>query len=187
MSVRNDGNIGIDISSFGSGGIGLRVLGNANAYGIISFGHTNFISRQGERTYINQLALQNLVLTDDSVTASNVGPKISSPTPIDQQVVPYRIFAIENKNQTIDLGDEFCGDKQIEIILGSRNDGSPCTKTISATWLSKITWIGSHLRAVKMSGTTIQFSVGHINDNNIAMYKITIIKSTEYIAIVNRL
>ena len=187
MSVRNDGNIGIDISSFGSGGIGLRVLGNANAYGIISFGHTNFISRQGERTYINQLALQNLVLTDDSVTASNVGPKISSPTPIDQQVVPYRIFAIENKNQTIDLGDEFCGDKQIEIILGSRNNGSACTKTISATWLSKITWIGSHLHAVKMSGTTIQFLVGHINDNNIAMYKITIIKSTEYIAIVNRL
>ena len=183
MSVRNDGNIGIDISSFGSGGIGLRVLGNANAYGIISFGHTNFISRQGERTYINQLALQNLVLTDDSVTASNVGPKISSPTPIDQQVVPYRIFAIENKDQTIYLGDEFCGDKQIEIILGSRNDGSSCTKTISATWLSKITWIGAHLRAVKMSGTTIQFSVGHLN----AMYKITIIKSTEYIAIVNRL
>ena len=187
MSVRNDGNIGIDISSFGSGGIGLRVLGNANAYGIISFGHTNFISRQGERTYINQLALQNLVLTDDSVTASNVGPKISSPTTIDQQVVPYRIFAIENKDQTIDLGNEFCGDKQIEIILGSRNNGSNCTKTISATWLSKITWIGSHLHAVKMSGTTIQFSVGHINDNSIAMYKITIIKSTEYIAIVNRL
>lgn len=187
MSVRNDGNIGIDISSFGNGGIGLRVLGNANAYGIISFGHTNFISRQGERTYINQLALQNLVLTDDSVTASNVGPKISSPTPINQQVVPYRIFAIENKNQTINLGDEFCGDKQIEIILGSRNDGPYYTKTISATWLSQITWIGAHLRAVKMPGTTIQFLVGHINDNNIAMYKITIIKSTEYIAIVNRL
>lgn len=187
MSVRNDGNVGIDISSFGIGGIGLHVLGNANAYGIISFGHTNFISRQGERTYINQLALQNLVLTDDSVIASNVGPKISSPTPIDQQVVPYRIFAIENKDQTINLGNEFCGDKQIEIILGSRNDGSACTKTISATWLSRITWIGAHLRAVKMPGTTIQFSVGHINDNNIAMYKITIIKSTEYIAIVNRL
>ena len=187
MSVRNDGSIGIDISSFGIGGIGLYVLGNANAYGIISFGHTNFISRQGERTYINQLALQNLVLTGDSVTASNVGPNISSPTPIDQQVVPYRIFAIENKDQTIYLGNEFCEDKQIEIILGSRNDGSPCTKTISATWLRNITWIGSHLRAVKMSGETIQFLVGHINDNNIAMYKITIIKSTEYIAIVNRL